>query len=245
MPSTMRGFTERKRIETPMSLTVAKAAELTGVTERTVVNWIRKDGLPACKVNDQYQLNRVELLEWATNHGIKLSPAIFSVEDAEEESLPSLSTALETGGIHFGIGGDDQQSVLKHVVDLLPLPPQVDRDFMLQVLMAREALGTTAMGDGIAIPHVRNPILVQLPVPKIALCFLSKPIDFGALDNKPVQILFTIISPTIRMHLHLLSKLAYCLRDQRLRGILGKQCNSEEIMAVVLEIEKDIGRAAS
>jgi len=86
---------------------------------------------------------------------------------------------------------------------------------------------------------------VQLPVPKIALCFLSQPIDFGALDGKPVQILFTIISPTIRMHLHLLSKLAFCLRDQRLRGILGKQCNSEAIMAAVLEIENDIGKAAS
>jgi PTS system nitrogen regulatory IIA component len=45
------------------------------------------------------------------------------------------------------------------------------------------------------------------------------------------------------MHLHLLSKLAYCLRDQRLRDILGKQCNSEAIMAVILDIENDIGKA--
>jgi PTS system nitrogen regulatory IIA component len=130
-------------------------------------------------------------------------------------------------------------------VAILDLPPEIDPDFILQVLLAREAMGTTAVGDGIAIPHVRNPILVQLPVPKIALCFLAQPIDFGALDGKPVQILFTIISPTIRMHLHLLSKLAFCLRDQRLRGILGKQCNSEAIMAAVLEIETDIGKAAS
>jgi PTS system nitrogen regulatory IIA component len=45
------------------------------------------------------------------------------------------------------------------------------------------------------------------------------------------------------MHLHLLSKLAYCLRDQRLRNILGKQCNADAIMAAVLEIENDINRA--
>jgi PTS system nitrogen regulatory IIA component len=106
-------------------------------------------------------------------------------------------------------------------------------------------MGTTAVGDGIAIPHVRNPILVQLPVPKIALCFLSQPVDFGALDGKPVQMLFTIISPTIRMHLHLLSKLAYCLRDQRLRDILAKKCDADVIMSVILEIENGIGRAAS
>jgi PTS system nitrogen regulatory IIA component len=128
-------------------------------------------------------------------------------------------------------------------VEILDLPVEIDPDFILQVLLAREAMGTTAVGDGIAIPHVRNPILVQLPVPKIALCFLAEPVDFGAVDGKPVQILFTIISPTIRMHLHLLSKLAYCLRDQRLRSILGKQCNADAIMAAVLEIENDINRA--
>ncbi len=236
----MRGFTERKRIETPMSLTVAKAAELTGVTERTVVNWIRKDGLPACKVNDQYQLNRVELLEWATNHGIKLSPAIFSVEDAEEESLPSLLTALETGGIHFGIGGDDQPSVLKHVVDLLPLPPQVDRDFMLQVLMAREALGTTAIGDGIAIPHVRNPILLHVAAPAISLCFLDNPVDFKAVDDKPVDILFTLVSPTVKTHLHILAKLAYGLRDQRFKEVLRRRESAVEILATVRALEGEL-----
>jgi PTS system nitrogen regulatory IIA component len=106
-------------------------------------------------------------------------------------------------------------------------------------------MGTTAVGDGIAIPHVRNPILVQLPVPKVSLSYLANPVDFGALDGKPVHILFTIITPTIRMHLHILSKLAYCLRDQRLRAILGRECNPEAIFAAIMEIEKDIGKGFS
>ena len=88
---------------------------------------------------------------------------------------------------------------------------------------------------------MRNPILVQLPVPKVSLSFLAEPIDFGALDGKPVQILFTIITPTIKMHLHLLSKLAYCLRDPRLREILGKECNPATITAAIQAIERDIG----
>jgi PTS system nitrogen regulatory IIA component len=225
-----------------MLLEPSEAAQALNVDEKTVVRWIKKDKLPAEVIQESYRINPVDLLEWATERGIKVHPSLYKMPGADDRPLPSLSQALHAGGIHCGFPGDDKETVLRNAVAILDLPPEIDPDFILQVLLAREAMGTTAVGDGIAIPHVRNPILVQLPLPKIALCFLSQPIDFGALDGKPVQILFTIISPTIRMHLHLLSKLAYCLRDQRLRDILGKRCSAEAIMATVEEIEKDIGR---
>jgi PTS system nitrogen regulatory IIA component len=226
-----------------MMLEPSEAAQALNVDEKTVVRWIKKDNLPAESVQGNYHINPVDLLEWATERGIKVNPALYKMPDADHQPLPTLSQALQAGGIHCGFPGDDKETVLRNAVAILDLPAEIDPDFILQVLLAREAMGTTAVGDGIAIPHVRNPILVQLPVPKIALCFLAEPVDFGAVDGKPVQILFTIISPTIRMHLHLLSKLAYCLRDQRLRSILGKQCNADAIMAAVLEIENDINRA--
>ncbi len=225
-----------------MLLTVAEAAELMQVPERTVLLWIRKEGLPARKVNEQYRLNKVDLMEWATDHGIKLSPAIFAASEPEDEPLPSLSEALEAGGVHFDIKGEDTREVLKNVVALLDLPPQVDRDFMLQVLLAREALGTTAIGDGIAIPHVRNPILLHVAAPAVSLCFLEKPIDFKALDGKPVHILFTLVSPTVKTHLHLLAKLAYALRDERFKAVLQHQGTTAEILTTVKTIEGEIGK---
>ena len=225
-----------------MLLEPSEAAQALNVDEKTVVRWIRKDRLPAEQIQGDYRINPVDLLEWATERGIKVNPALYKMPDADDRPLPTLSQALAAGGIHCSFPGNDRESVLRNVVATLDLPPEIDPEFILQVLLAREAMGTTAVGDGIAIPHVRNPILVQLPVPKVALCFLDRPVEFGALDGKPVQILFTIISPTIRMHLHLLSKLAYCLRDDRLRAILGTQCNAEAIMATVHEIEQDIGR---
>lgn len=224
-----------------MQLTVAEAARLLQVEEKTVLNWIRKKGLPAVKINERYRLNRVDLLEWATDHGIKLSPEIFAAGHNEEVPLPSLSQALEAGGIHYGVRGDDTPTVLMNVVALLKPPPQVDPEFLLQVLLAREALGTTAIGDGIAIPHVRNPILLHVSSPAITLCFLEKPIDFNALDGKPVEILFTLISPTARTHLHLLAKLAYALRDGRFKEILGRRGSPADIMSTVKAIEAELG----
>jgi PTS system nitrogen regulatory IIA component len=227
-----------------MLLEPPEAAQALNVDEKTVIRWIRKDHLPAELFQGNYRINPVDLLEWATERGIKVNPALYKMKDLDNCPLPTLSQALDAGGVHCGVPGSDTETVLRNVVALLNLPPEVDPDFILQVLLAREAMGTTAIGDGIAIPHVRNPILVQLPVPKIALCFLTQPVDFAALDGKPVQILFTIISPTIRMHLHLLSKLAFCLRDPRLRGILGRECSPEKIINVVREIESEIARGS-
>lgn len=228
-----------------MLLEPSEAAQALNVDEKTVVRWIKKDGLPAEQLHGNYRINPVDLLEWATERGIKVNPALYKMHQADDLPLPTLSQSLEAGGIHCTVNGNDKETVLRNVVTLLELPPELDPEFILQVLLAREAMGTTAVGDGIAIPHVRNPILVQLPIPKISLSYLAEPVDFGALDGKPVQLLFTIITPTIRMHLHLLSKLAYCLRDDRLRQILGRECNPAAIMAAVREIERDIGKGFS
>lgn len=225
-----------------MMLEQNEAAQALNVDEKTVVRWIKKDNLPAEQMYGNYQINPVDLLEWATERGIKVNPALYKMHDADNLPLPSLGQALEAGGIHCGVLGTDKETVLRNVVTQLNLPPELDPGFILQVLLAREALGTTAVGDGIAIPHVRNPILVQLAVPKVSLSYLAEPLDFGALDGKPVQILFTIISPTIKMHLHLLSKLAFCLRDPRLRRILGSACNPHAILSAVREIEGELGK---
>lgn len=205
-----------------------KASEVAGLLqtdEHTVEKWIRKEKLPATLVNGTYRINRIDLLEWATDRGKKVPPELFLAAEAGLH-YPTLAEALETGGIHCDVPGEDRLGVLKNVVGLLKLPPHMDPEFLLQVLLAREALGTTAIGHGIAIPHVRNPILLQSkPAPAITLCFLTHPIDFEAPDGEPVRILFLITSPTVKLHLHLLSRLSYALHDQGFRELLGTVCD--------------------
>lgn len=223
-----------------MLLTVPQAARLLHVPEKTVLRWIRKDQISACKVNEEYRLNRVDLLELATEQQLNLSPEIFTEPEEPDIHLPSLSQVLKAGGIHQNIDGTDKDEVLQTIISLLKLPPQIDRDYILQVLMAREALGTTAIGDGIAIPHVRNPILLHVDTAMITLCFLKTPIDFKAIDHKPVDTIFLLISPTVRIHLHLLSRLAYALRDPRFKAVLQRQGPQSEIFAAVKLIETEL-----
>jgi PTS system nitrogen regulatory IIA component len=225
-----------------MQLTVKDICTLLNVSERTVYRWIKSESIPCYKINEQYRFNKVEILEWATAQKISVSPDIFSEPDAGE--LPRLSDAIEVGGIHYRVGGADKESVLKSIVAQMRLPAEVDISFLLQVLMARESLGSTAIGEGIAIPHPRNPIVLHVPRPIVALCFLETPIDFGALDGIPVNIIFTLISPTIRSHLHLLSRLSFALKNEDWRRILARPGVREEILAVLKQIEPDFGKAA-
>jgi nitrogen PTS system EIIA component len=225
-----------------MRLLVKDAARLLSVSEKTIYRWIKQGSIPAYRLNEQYRFNRAELLEWATARRIPMSPEIFREEDSETESLPHLTEALQAGGIHYRIGGNDKAAVLHNIVEAMRLPPEVDREFLFEVLLAREALGSTAIGEGIAIPHVRNPVILHLQRPMVTACFLERPVDFGALDGQPVHALFTLTSPTVRAHLHLLSRLAYALRDPRFKDGVVRQAAREELMAAAEACEQHLGQ---
>jgi len=223
-----------------MQLTVRDVAKFLHVSERTVYRWLQQGALPAYRIFDQYRFNRAELLEWATAQKMKIDPAIFHDADSDAQ-LPSLTEAVMQGGIYYRVGGSDKSSVLDSVVHQLRLPEDIDRDFLLKVLLAREELSSTAVGKGIAIPHARNPIVAHIPSSMIALCFLEQPVDFGALDGEPVHCLFTVISTTVRTHLHLLSRLAFALHFPAIADVLVRHGSRDDIIqqmkAVDLKIE--------
>lgn len=201
------------------------------VPEKTVMKWIRKGDLPAYRVNDQFRFNKSELFEWAVSRKIEMSPDLLREHEDGAAGLPGLADALRAGGVHYDVPGADKAGVLESVVRLLNLPPGVDRAFLLSVMLARESLGSTGIGDGIAIPHVRNPIVLGIPQPLVSLCFLKNPIEFDSPDGKPVHTLFTLVSPTVRTHLHLLSRLSFTLRKPEFASLVASRAPAERILS--------------
>lgn len=223
-----------------MQLTVRDVARLFVVSEKTVYRWIDQQSLPGYRVNNQYRFNRAELLEWAMAHRINVSAELFREPDSANAPLINLGRALQSGGIYYRIEGNDKATALASVVKMMHLPAEVDREFLLSVLLAREEIASTGIGDGVAIPHVRNPIVLQVPEPTVSLCFLENPIDFKAMDGKPVYCLFTIISPTVRAHLHLLSRLSFSLRDTELKKAIETQATRETIFSLIARVEAEL-----
>lgn len=71
----------------------------------------------------------------------------------------------------------------------------------------------------------------------MTLCFLETPIEFGAPDGKPVDTMFTLITPTVRVHLHMLARLAMVLNEPSLRSLLRIRGKAEEIFREVRRFE--------
>jgi PTS system nitrogen regulatory IIA component len=218
-----------------MQLSVSEAASLLQVPEEMVYRWIRDRGLPASQFAGRYHFNRVWLLEWAHDKGIPLALGV-------DDRMPALAEALARGGQHADIPGVTKSEVLQATVDRLPLPKAVDREYLRQMLQIRESQGSTGFGGGIAIPHSRGPILLHLPEPLVAVCHLRNPVDFEAHDGAPVTVLFVQITPTVRIHLHLLSRIAMALSDKSFAASVRARADLSELLEHVRRMESDSSR---
>src|SRR5438132_10822163 len=117
-----------------MNLKLHEAARLLQVDGDEVARWIRDRGLPAHVIAGQFHINSVELQEWALRHGVRLPPELQSNDLAE---------ALRRGGVHQHVRGATRDEVLRAVVQLPGVPAEIDRELLLELLLAREMLSST------------------------------------------------------------------------------------------------------
>lgn len=221
-----------------MKLTVSETARFLHTTEAAVYRWIKQNAIPFHRVNDSFRFHKAELLEWATARGLSISPAAFPASRRSVDRVGGgFSAALRTGGVHHELRASDRESALRAIVERMPIANEADRDLLFDVLLAREALGSTGVGDGIAIPHVRSPVLLPANQPAISLCFLDTPIDFQAIDDRPVHTFFSIVTLNIRSHLYLLSRLAAALQDPYFKQAVLGRAPAETILAEASRID--------
>ena len=210
-----------------MDLSLRDAANILNVSESTLSRWVKEDALPAFMINGRYRFKRIDLLEWANHRGISAAALYRS---PEERGAPDGLDSLLEGNIHHDVPGGDKKTVMAAVADRLPLASPGDKAMAAQALWDREMKGSTVI-DGIAIPHARSPLIFGVDRPIVTLCFLKEAVSFGALEQAPVQIVWTVVSPTIRAHLALLAKVSAALHDAEFRELLNRHAAAPEILA--------------
>ena len=102
----------------------------------------------------------------------------------------------------------------------------IDKNLLLNNLIKREKIGTTTLGNGIAIPHVQNDQIVK---PSCIVAILSEGLNFDALDNNPVDLIVFLILPEVSKpeNLQILAQISRLLRDTEITDKL-RGCRSEE-----------------
>lgn len=198
-----------------MQLSVSDVALQLDVSEDTVWGWIRGGVIPFFRVNEQYRLSSTDVLEWAIAHGHKLSGGGLP---HAQGSAATLAQALQAGEVHRLAGSHSRPALLAALVDGCRGLTAGEKTTVLELLNASEALGPTGLGEGLAIPHVRTPIVTRGAPAAVATWYLEQPVDFfRAPDGKPVHTVFFLATPTPRAHLHLVSQLTMALQDPAFR----------------------------
>lgn len=152
-------------------------------------------------------------------------------------SAVSLSALIERGGVYYNIGGSNPVEALKEAIRALSLPKEIDRDRLLAAVLEREALMPTAIGNGVAIPHPRNPLIADPELQRVAVFFLKTPVPYNALDRKPVSALFLILSADARSHLGVLASLSHLCQSADFIALLASRPSTEELTAFIASAE--------
>lgn len=213
-----------------MRLTLTEAAELLGTGEAQVEDLVVKSALPAFKMHDRLWVNRTELLEWAASRGVRFSRRVYSHGES------NLSAALERGGVHE-LAASSLEAALCALVQRLPLPPDVDREELLDVLRVRDPCSPTVVAPGVLIPHARMPVVLDVDEPLLGLGYLREPLPIG---SDSVGAVFLLVTPTVRAHLHLLARLARVLHDPSLCGAVERQEGIERVLQLTAEADEPV-----
>lgn len=137
-----------------------------------------------------------------------------------------------------GVPGTSKKRILETIAEhVARFYPELDENEVFNNLIARERLGSTGIGQGIAIPHCR---LEDCKRVVGALLTLTEPINFDAIDNEPVDLLFVLLVPqnATSEHLELLSQLAEKFNDRNLCRKLRHCQSSEGLYNLILSSEQ-------
>lgn len=206
-----------------MDLKIKDVADLLSVSETTVRRWLLDGKIPAYKLNRQYRFSKIEIENWMMEQKMHPEAAAFQhFSSGEEQIYPlkkensqtpgiqqfSLYRAINRGGAHLHVPGKDKETVICNAMEKIAPILRLDPEVLSELLLDREKLMPTAFNHGVAVPHARE-CLQRTPFDLVAVVFPETPVEYGALDENPVDILFFLFATGDKIHLHLLSKLAH------------------------------------
>jgi PTS system nitrogen regulatory IIA component len=189
-------------------LTLEEVAKYLRVSGRTVYDWAQKGEIPAGKIGTVWRFKKEDIEAWVDR---RLSPGRFAGEAPREAPPLGFETLISPDRILF-LGGSAKREILR-----------------------REELMSTAIGGGIAIPHVRLPSVTDLVV-SLGICRAGVG-DFQALDDEPVRLVF-MIAAAYNQHDYYLRALSFFsarLKDPGLRRELLSAQSPGEARRLLLD----------
>lgn len=219
-------------------MTLAEVAEYLKISEKSVTRMAKKGEIPVTKVASQWRFMRTVIDDWLISR-MDLSPESDISGLIKKDEIPLyLSRLIKPEDIILNLIPGNKKSILKQLIQPLIINNRItDSNLYLSLLMDREDMVSTGIGNSIAIPHIRNPN--QYPVtPCIITGICKNGTSFDSLDNKNANIFFLICSDSEVVHLKIMAKLVTHTRNTTLIKELLACENEKDIISKIIEYEQ-------
>ena len=221
-------------------MTLEEIAGHLKVSEKTILRMVRTGDLPGLKVSNQWRFLRTAIDDWLMARmqhttGGRLVDAVRTRRPLQ--SIPSL---IAPNRIVMGLAPGSKRVILRRLIQ-----PLIDEDLIadraryLSALLDREEMLTTAVGEGVALPHARDAEEAGLRENCIVLGLCRGGADFGSLDGNPTQIFLLIGAMSTEAHLRLMAKATLMLRIPGFKEELMAADDVEEVRELLMKAHED------
>ena len=208
-------------------LTIEEVAKYLRVSERTVYDWAQKGEIPAGKIGTVWRFKKSEIEKWVND---RLSA---SQRPSESKYVVAVKNILSPDRIVFIDHSTKRDAIVELAQNLATAPQVKNEKELVDEILKREELMSTAIGRGIAIPHVRLSSVTDL-VMSVGIC-KNELLDFQTIDDMPVRLLI-MIAAAYNQHSYYLQTLSFFsskLKDKDVREALLSCKDSMEAYAIL------------
>ncbi|MCR5063752.1 MAG: PTS sugar transporter subunit IIA [Treponema sp.] len=210
-------------------LTIEEVARYLRVSDRTVYDWAQKGEIPAGKIGTVWRFKKSEIENWVN--------ARLSSENARPQEISVQAKNIIAPNRVVFLNQNSKHDAITYLSQVLATAPQVKNETELtQEILKREELMSTAIGRGIAIPHVRLSSVTDL-VMAVGVC-RTPLLDYQTIDDEPVNILI-MIAAAYNQHSYYLKTISHfsaMLKDKDLRDAMVNALNEKEIYDILVSV---------
>jgi nitrogen PTS system EIIA component len=217
-----------------VELKIKDIAQFLVKSEKEIQKLVKAKDIPHQIIQDKVVFNKDKIIEWALGRNIPLN--ISGNAHFEEYQIKSLLPLLTEQSVFYNCEFTEKHYI-EQMTQLALFDASVDRDVVVQLLKSREQLMSTAIGNGISLPHPRIPLVIGRDKPLVHFFFPKNPLNLNSLDGKPVHTLILIISQTIKQHLSLLAHVSFLLSKKEIQQTLELRLPYPELISVIEEFE--------
>lgn len=230
-----------KETSTAEILTLAETAQYLKMSEKTIQRMIAKGEIPCAKIASQWRFSRNLLDDWLLSRMQVIPRNDLGTLLKNRGEIVPLNRLMNPDMILADLQGREKKSILEELTERavahIPLIRPAD---YVQGLIQREEMVSTALGRGIAIPHLRKVEQNPDSPPLIILGRHRAGIDFGAPDGERTYIFFLVITNSEVIHLRLISKINTLFRQGQLIKDLLQAPGAQEIWEYLIQAEQQM-----